>query len=246
MAASRKYRIGYVIPGIGLTLEEAERRKKIANKIVEHSSVDIVCVDSGPLTIENCVEEAYAASSYLSKIYSLQDLYDAFVVGCFGDPGLRAARELVNKLVVGPAESTLHLTSQLADAFIVISPLTNTVILTKHMIHSYGFGEKVTAIVPANIPVIEFIENREEASKKLAGLILNTVKEKGGDAVILGCMSMGYALVDELLMDKTNLPIINPVKVSLKTAEMLLSLNLKQSIKSFPKPDYNKLKHLLD
>lgn len=232
MVESRKFKVGYVIPGIGLTSDEAERRKSIANKIVENSSVDIVCVDSGPLTIENCVEEAFAASSYLSKIYRLQNIYDAFVVGCFGDPGLRAARELVNKLVVGPAESTLHLASQLADEFIVISPLESTVILTRHMINSYGFTEKVTAV--------------EEASRKLAELILNTVKEKGGDAVVLGCMSMGYALVDELLKEKTDLPVINPVKVSLKTAEMLLSLNLKQSIRSFPKPDYGKLKHLLD
>lgn len=245
MAVSREYRIGYVIPGIGLSSEEAERRRKIANKIVENSTVDIVCVDSGPLTIENCVEEAFAASSYLSKLYNLHNSYDAFIIGCFGDPGLRAARELVNKLVVGPAESTLHLASQLADEFIVISPLESTVILTRHMINSYGFTEKVTAIVPANIPVVKFIEDREEASKRLAELILDTVKEKGGDAVVLGCMSMGYALVDELLKEKTDLSVINPVKVSLKTAEMLLSLNLKQSIRSFPKPDYNKLKHLL-
>jgi len=245
MVGSKGYKIGYVIPGIGLTREEAERRKKIANDIVLNSTVEILGVDSGPLTIENCVEEAFAASSYLSKIYSLQNAYDAFIIGCFGDPGLRAARELVDKLVVGPAESTLHLAAQLADEFIVVSPLESTVILTKHMIKSYGFSEKVTAVVPANIPVAEFVNNREEASRKLAETILNAVKEEGGDAVILGCMSMGYALVDEILGEKMDLPVINPVKVSLKTAEMMLSLNLKQSTKSFPKPDYSKLKHLL-
>lgn len=245
MVVSRRYRIGYVIPGIGLTSEEEERRKNIANKIVENSIVEIVRVDSGPLTIENCVEEAFAASSYLSKIYSLQNSYDAFVVGCFGDPGLRAAKELISKLVVGPAESTLHLAAQLADEFIVVSPLESTVILTKHMIKSYDFTEKVTAVIPANIPVVKFIENREEASRILAEIIIKSVKEKGGDAVVLGCMSMGYALVDELLSEKIDLPVINPVKVSLKTAEMLLSLGLKQSIRSFPKPNYTKLGHLL-
>lgn len=245
MEVSKKYRIGYVIPGIGLTSEEEERRKGIANKIAVNSTVDIISVDNGPLTIENCVEEAFAASSYLSKIYKLQNLYDAFIVGCFGDPGLRAARELVSKLVIGPAESTLHVAAQLADEFVVVSPLEGTVILTKHMIKSYGFSEKVTAIVPANIPVAEFIKNREEASRKLAETIMKSVREMGGDAVVLGCMSMGYALVDELLSDKIDLPVINPVKVSLKTAEMLLSLGLHHSIRSFPKPDYSKLKHLL-
>jgi len=245
MVVSRKYRIGYVIPGIGLTSEEEERRKGIANQIVTNSTVDIIGVDEGPLTIENCVEEAFAASSYLPKIYNLQNIYDAFIVGCFGDPGLRAARELVNKLVVGPAESTLHLAAQLADEFIVVSPLESTVILTKHMIRAYGFSDKVTAIIPANIPVAEFIKNREEASRKLADMITESVREMGGDAVVLGCMSMGYALVDELLSDKIDLPVINPVKISLKTTEMLLSLGLKHSIRSFPRPDYSKLKHLL-
>ncbi len=245
MSVSKKFKIAYVIPGIGLSSEEAERRRAIANRIVDSSQVDVVGVEAGPLTIETCVEETFGASSYLSKIYRLRDSYDAFVIGCFGDPGLRAARELVQKLVVGPAQASLSLASQLADSFIVVSPLKGTVILTSHMVKSYGFSEHVTSIVPAEIPVISFIEDRERASERLARIIAEAIREKGGDAVVLGCMSMGYALVDELVKDKLNLPVINPVKVSLKTTEMLLSLGLNQSPSSYPNPDYGKLKHLL-
>jgi len=245
MGNGKKYRIGYVIPGIGLSKEESKRRKAIANQIVDSSEVDILGVEQGPLTIETCVEETFGSSSYLSKIYGLQKSYDAFVVGCFGDPGLRAARELVNKLVVGPAQASLNLALQLADDFIIVSPLKSTVILTQHMVKAYGFSEYVTSIVPAEIPVVDFIKNREKASKKLAEIIASAIKEKGGGAVVLGCMSMGYALVDELVKGKLNVPVINPVKVSLKTAEMMLSLNLRHSPKSYPNPDYGKLKHLL-
>jgi len=245
MGISKKFKIGYVIPGIGLSKEESERRRAIANSIAHNSEVDIIGVDQGPTTIETCVEETYASSSYLSKIYNLQGVYDAFVVGCFGDPGVRAARELIDKLVVGPAQASLNLASQLADDFVIVSPLEGTVILTKHMVKAYGFDDYVTSIVPAEIPVVDFIENREKASKKLTGIISAALKEYGGGAVVLGCMSMGYALVDELVKDMLKVPVINPVKASLVTTEAILSLGLKQSKVSYPNPNYSKLKHLL-
>ncbi|MEM3404435.1 MAG: aspartate/glutamate racemase family protein [Nitrososphaeria archaeon] len=245
MGVHKKFKIGYIIPGIGLSKEESKRRRTIANSIVHNSEVDIIGVDQGPMTIETCVEEAYASSSYLSKIYNLQRAYDAFIVGCFGDPGIRAARELIDKLVVGPAQASLNLASQLADDFVIVSPLEGTVILTKHIVKAYGFGEYVTSIVPAEIPVIDFIENREKASNKLTGIISTALKENGGGAVILGCMSMGYALVDELVKDSLKVPVINPVKASLITTESILNIGLKQSKTSYPNPNYSKLEHLL-
>ena len=57
-----------------------------------------------------------------------------------------------------------------------------------------------------------------------------------------GCMTMAFLLIDELVQDRIEVPIVNPAKVSIKVAEMLVSLGLKQSRASYPKPNIEKLR----
>ena len=50
-----------------------------------------------------------------------RDGYDAAVIGCFYDTGLRPARELVRRLAVAaPCESACHIASTLGSSFSVI------------------------------------------------------------------------------------------------------------------------------
>jgi len=235
-------KLAYIVPGIGLREEEISRRAAIANKIVERDvTVDIITVNAGPKSIETRIEEAYASVSYLPKLYSLSQSYDGFIIGCFGDPGVRAARELVDKPVVGPAESTLHVAAQLADKFTIISPLKTTVKLISDVVKLYGFENRVEAIVPVEIPVLDII-NKPEV---LANRILDVVSRSKGEAIILGCMSMGFALIDEILRTKLEIPILNPVKISLKTAELMVKLALSHSPLTYPRVQVDKISHLL-
>uniref|UniRef100_A0A7J3ZJE1 Asp/Glu racemase n=1 Tax=Fervidicoccus fontis TaxID=683846 RepID=A0A7J3ZJE1_9CREN len=239
-------KIAYIVPGVGLSESEVKRREKIANTIAgERARVDIVTVSEGPRTIENSVEEAFAATSYLKLLCSLARQYDAFVVGCFGDPGLRAARELVERPIVGPGESSLHLAAMLADDFIVLTPLRTTIPLTRELVKRYGFAERVKAIVPVEVSVSSIISGDPEVIERLRSTIKSSVERHEAGAVVLGCMSMGFALVDELLEGELDVPIVNPVKVSLKVAELIASLKLKHSKVSYPSPDYSKLKELV-
>ncbi len=48
-------------------------------------------------------------------------------------------------------------------------------------------------------------------------------------------------LVDERLKDQLEAPIVNPAKVAVKTAEMLVALGLSQSRITYPKANYEKL-----
>jgi len=239
-------RIAYIIPGIGLKEEESIRRKNIANKIVsEKTVVDLISATQGPYSIENRVEEVYASSSYLSLIHKLSDSYDAFVIGCFGDPGVRGARELTCKPVVGPAEASLHVASQLADRIAIMSPLKSTVKLTMDIVEAYGFKDRVVVIEPVEVSVLEMARDYMKAVNMIADKIENVINKSDVEAVILGCMSMGFALIDEALRDRVDIPIINPVKISLKMAEMFAYLGLSHSRRTYPPANVNKIMHLL-
>ena len=82
--------------------------------------------------------------------------------------------------------------------------------------------------------------NRDVFTDQLTESV-NLAKEKGAGSIVLGCMSMAFLMVDELFLDGL-LPIINPLKVAIKTAEMFVELKLKQSKITYPAADMTKLR----
>ena len=241
----KKVKIAYIIPGIGLSDDEVKRRHNVANSILgDIGTVDILTVNEGPLSIENTVEEAFATTSYLPKLYLECKNYDAFVIGCFGDPGIRAARELCDKVIVGPAEVSMHIASMLSDKFSILTPLETLIPMMRELAKLYNFIDKMVSVIPMEVPVIDFVSRREDS----VNLIKDKVKSKlskESESLVLGCMSMGFALIDEYLYDTIDIPIINPVKVSIKTAWLLASLKLSHSKITYPEPNMEKLSHLL-
>src|SRR3954451_8964849 len=71
--------------------------------------LDAVQPTMGPASIESHYEEALAVPGLLEQVaLGAADGVDAYVVACFGDPGLDAARELAHGPVVGIAEAAMH------------------------------------------------------------------------------------------------------------------------------------------
>jgi hypothetical protein len=49
-------------------------------------------------------------------------------------------------------------------------------------------------------------------------------------------------MVDDILEQKTGIPIVNPLKTAIKTAEMFVDLEAKHSQISYPPADFEKLR----
>src|SRR4249919_2284962 len=101
-------RITYVIPGEmsrgPLGVAEMVRREGMLQKWAFHDTVvKVVDVDNGIHSIESAYEELLSAPKAIERIQTLEaEGCDAAIIGCFGDPGLEAARELVSMPVIGP------------------------------------------------------------------------------------------------------------------------------------------------
>ncbi|MCX8186602.1 MAG: aspartate/glutamate racemase family protein [Sulfolobales archaeon] len=239
-------KIAYIVPGVGLEPSELERRQSLLRSLAfSDSQVDLVTVSGGPYTIESGIEEEYAAVSYLGKLFEIEDHYDAFIIGCFGDPGLRAARELISKPVVGPGEASYMVASALARKFLVLTPLASTVPITWSQLDVYGYANRVYDVVSLDIKVADIQLRHSDLMYRIVDAVVKSIGYGKAEALVLGCMSMGFAMIDEELSTKVRVPIINPVKVSLKFAELLAYLNLTHSKLTYPTPDLSKLKNLL-
>ena len=64
---------------------------------------------TGPDSIECYVDEYLSVPGVLQEIIKgdREEKADAFIIACFGDPGLSAAREITDKPVLGICESAI-------------------------------------------------------------------------------------------------------------------------------------------
>ncbi|MFN7572806.1 MAG: aspartate/glutamate racemase family protein, partial [Betaproteobacteria bacterium] len=114
-----------------------------AARAVAAPGTEIVALNppDGPVSIEGYYDEAFAVPGLLGEIARLQGEPlppDAYVLACFDDTGLDAARALAAAPVVGIGEAAFHLASLLAVKFAVVTTLGRSVAAIEHNLAKYG------------------------------------------------------------------------------------------------------------
>lgn len=238
---SATMRICYFVPGPlssgPLGPSEPERRRAfLSAHAVEGTVVEVREAPDGPGSIESAVEESLAVPGLLEAVPALEaEGFDALIVGCFGDPGLAAARELVGIPVVGPAQASAHLAAQLGLRFGILTVVDEVVPSLRRLMRSYGLDALLAGVWAVRVPVLELRERRDET---LAALVAEGERAiaAGADALVLGCMSMGFLDVAAELGRRLELPVVNPVLAALRSAETQVSLGLRSSRRAYPSP----------
>ncbi len=99
----------------------------------------------GVPSIESHVDEAWGALSVLREVERCEALEkppDAYVIACFGDTGVPAAREAARGPVVGMTESALLTATLLAHRFVIITMPARTQAQSDAVVRSLGLGHR--------------------------------------------------------------------------------------------------------
>jgi allantoin racemase len=236
----------YLIPGDGMPEDEIKRREDISNSLARHGTkVTVEEVGEGPISIESEIEAYMSVGPFLEWLFGRrnENQFDAVIVGCAGDPGLGAVRELMDIPVIGPAESAYHIACMVADRFSVISPrqaggiaaADDLVARTREM----GLDSRLASVEFVDMPVVDMWGEDPTAVIKQAKLAIDKSKENGAGAVVLGCMSMAF-LTANTKWD-VGIPIINPLAAAIKVAESFVDMGILQSRVTYPAADFDKL-----
>ena len=231
-------RIAYVVPGI-MDEEEMNRRENLLNKwAFDGVLVKVVGITEGPASVESMYEEYLSIPATAKLIYDLEKKgYDAAILGCAGDPGLDGMREITTEmLVVGPGQSSMQLAVMLGHRFSVLTVTDSTVASSYELAYKAGVSSSLASVRPLNIPVLELAENRDKTVEKIVSIGREAVQEDRADVLVLGCMTMGFLDVAQGIQNILKVPVVNPAKTGLKTAEALVGSNLMHSKKSFMTP----------
>lgn len=241
-----KVKIMYIVPGVmsrtDLGIPELERRKKILESHADGgTSIGITDLDEGPSSIESSYEEYLSVPGAVKMaVQAEKDGYDGIILGCFGDPGLDALREMVKIPVVGPGETAMHLASLLGRRFSIVTVLDSVRPSLERMASVAGLDRKLASVRAVNIPVLELRRDTGVSFNRMMEESRNAIREDRADVIVLGCMSMAFMDVAERIQESLGVPVVNPAVASLKVLEGLVKAGLAHSKKAYPFPPKEK------
>lgn len=203
------------------------------------TEIRVVNLAKGPASVESRYDDAAATPDILSKIKEAeQEGFDGVIVDCFGDVGVKAAREITNIPVVGPGEASMLFAAALGHHFSVITVLKNLVPMLSDAAKVLGVHEKLASVRYVDIPVLE-VADKERLKKALYREMLNAIDKDGAHVLVLGCTGMTGVASDlsRMLKEKGyDVPVIDPSAASLKFVEALVTMGVKQSKITYMEP----------
>ncbi|HZE91592.1 MAG TPA: aspartate/glutamate racemase family protein [Rhizobacter sp.] len=187
--------------------------------------IDAVQPSFGAPSIEGHHDDVWAAAGVAEQV-RLGELQgaDAYVIACFGDPGLHSARELARGPVIGIAEAAFHAASLLATGFSVVTTLSRTCVIAEHLVLQYGFERRCRGIHGTDIAVLELEDPAGDAYRRILVCAQQALLRDRSSAIVLGCA--GMADLCRRLQDELGVPVVDGVAAAVKMAEALVSLGL--------------------
>ncbi len=193
----------------------------------------------GVPSVESHAEETVAALGVLEQIVEHQADTDAFVVACFGDTGVQAAREVATCPVVGMTEAALQTACLLAHRFTVVTLPARTIAHSDRVVQALGLGHRCT-VVAVDVPVADLVAGSTHLLDAFAAAAREQMASTGAEAVVLGCA--GLADMVTPLSQALGVPVVDGVAAAVGIAAGLVAMDLNTSrantFGAVPGPDY--------
>ena len=199
-----------------------------AARAVASPGVEVLAVNPefGPASIEGFFDEAFSVPGLLAEIGKAKEA-DAFIVACFDDTGLEAARCATEAPVVGIGEAAFHMASLIAERFSVVTTLSRSIAPIERNLIKYGLAPRCARVRAADVAVLALEEPGSEARRAIEAEIEHALAEDWAEAIVLGCAGMADLARD--LERKASIPVLDGVACATALAESLARLGLKTS-----------------
>ena len=212
-------------------------QKFLQSKAGPGFTIHVESLEHGVETIEEEYDDALCAPYIVDKVVEAQrKKYDAAIIDCFRDPGLGAARQATDIVVVAPGEASMLLSLTLGDSFSIVD-----VGLGRYKrydpparVRQLGLSDRFVSERGAAINVAGITEDTSKTVSEIVSVAREIQKEDGPDVVILGCT--GLSEVAESVAEKVEIPLVDPSIAALSMTEALLLSGFRRSSKTYPKP----------
>jgi allantoin racemase len=198
--------------------------------------VTAVSAERGPSSLESAVDSAVAGAEIVSLMRSLR-AHDAYLIACFSDPALDAARELTRAPVIGIGEAAAQAATAISKRFAVITTLPRGIAAIEDALERQGVRGRCVGVVPLRIPVSEQGAEHDETTAAIVDAGMHLVLERGAEALILACG--GMAEIARHVQERVGVPVCDGVAFGSLLAHALWRCGLetsKSGAYGFPEP----------
>ena len=169
------------------------------DNLLPQTEVDEVLCKGAPVPIcgEQAIQKVIPMIAEKARWGELNG-YDAVVINCMVDPGVRQISQELKIPVIGAGRAARGLASTV--------------------------GDRPTTVFPNSVHVNELSSREEQTLEELQTVSQRQIKTRGVDAVVLNCAYLGGAAGP--LQDRIGVPVMPTTEIALRTAETIVLLGI--------------------
>jgi len=177
--------------------------------------IESVTNHDGPPGIEK-QQHVEQVSAHICRIIEARDKdAGAFVIACFSDPGMFAAREATTKPVFGIAESGILSALSLGNRFGVIAILAQSIPRHIRYIRSLGLEGRLAGDLAIGLGVAELAQE-EKTFERMIKVGEKLRDDKAADVLVMGCAGMARYRVP--LENRLGISVVDPAQAAVGMA----------------------------
>lgn len=212
---------------IGTTTFDADTIKILSEVKREETIVKVVSLPANrPLHLEYHSYEAIVIADIVRITYNSSRLYDAIVIGCLYDIGLREAREVSGTaIVVAPCQSATSIAGNLGNSFSILVGRDKWIPKMRENIYLYGHSQRLASLRSVDLGVHDFQADESRTYEILLREGRKAIEKDGAEVIILGCTGE-YGFYRKM-QESLGVPVIDAMLAPFKYAEFMVELKAK-------------------
>lgn len=221
-------RVAFINP-VGTGIYDAQMERTLAPFARDDTQLDVLHFEGVPEDIAYYLPKHMIELGLLELAPVLEDSgYDAIIVGCCYDPGVRVAREVVDIPVVGPLEAAVNVASYFGHDYSIVTDARKTVAWIEDLLRVYG-DTRCRGVRAIDWHVPDMLADPAAVAAASRVTFEAALDQDGSDVVVVGCTTIAACIEEAAVDDPSHLevPFINPSTAALQVAEALAALSQK-------------------
>lgn len=178
-------------------------------------------------SVESNVDEVWGALGVLDQVRAGEGMgVDGYVIACFGDTGLAAARETARGPVVGMSEAALFTAALLAARFAIVTLPPRTREQSHRVLRDTGLAHRCS-VHAIDVGVADVASGSTHLLDPMIAAARTAMDADAAEAIVLGCAGLSDLVAP--LGAALGVPVIDGVAAAVTMVEGLLAQGLSTS-----------------